>query len=97
MQSCAPRRISLYNCMLLQVKPRWLSGGKQHSSWGRPPARAQPLGDLDNLQGLVLVACHAVFIGSDYGKAEGLTSWQLLPYQQVLETRLRASAGLARQ
>ncbi len=89
MQFCVARRLSLYALTLLQVKPRWLFGGEQHSSGGRP-ARAQPLGDLDNLQGLVLVACHAVFIGSDYGKAEDLTSWQLLPYQQVLETHLQA-------
>mmetsp|Transcript_18462 Transcript_18462/g.55712 ORF Transcript_18462/g.55712 Transcript_18462/m.55712 type:complete len:253 (-) Transcript_18462:868-1626(-) len=61
------------------VRPHWF--GRKHLNTGNlPPIRAAA---LTGLQNLVLVACHAVFIGSDYSNAEDLASWQLLPYQQV--------------
>ena len=37
-----------------------------------------------DLQNLILVACHAVFIGPDYTKAEDQSSWLLLDYQKVM-------------
>lgn len=38
---------------------------------------------VPHLRNLVLVACHAVFIGSDYSKAEDAEAWLLLDYQKV--------------
>jgi len=38
---------------------------------------------VPKLRNLVLVACHAVFIGSDYSKAEDQDAWLLLDYQKV--------------
>ena len=45
------------------------------------PSRHHPVPHLSNL---VLVPCHAVFIGTDYSKAEDPDSWLLLDYQMVL-------------
>ena len=53
------------------------------------PSRQHPRPDLRNL---ILVACHAVFVGSDYTKAEDHESWLLLDYQKVTNPVLRNQA-----
>lgn len=47
---------------------------------GSPVSAEHPRPELRNL---ILVACHAVFTGSDYTKAEDQGSWLLLDYQKV--------------
>ncbi|KAL3133786.1 hypothetical protein ABBQ32_008266 [Trebouxia sp. C0010 RCD-2024] len=58
----------------------WLTlGGRQSPKVGEPAVAKRP---VPHLQNLVLVACHAVFIGSDYSKAEDAEAWLLLDYQK---------------
>ena len=38
---------------------------------------------VPKLRNMVLVACHAVFIGRDYSKAEDQDAWLLMDYQKV--------------
>lgn len=66
-------------CTNVQV---WLDiGGHRASSAGsQTPLVKHPVPKLRNL---VLVVCHAVFIGSDYSKAEDQDAWHLLDYQKV--------------
>ena len=40
----------------------------------------RPFADMRNL---VMVACHAVYTGSDYSKSLDFDSWFLLEYQKV--------------
>ena len=59
----------------------WLDiGGHRASLSSQTPLVKHPVPKLRNL---VLVACHAVFIGSDYSKAEDQDAWLLLDYQKV--------------
>ncbi|KAL3143329.1 hypothetical protein ABBQ38_002166 [Trebouxia sp. C0009 RCD-2024] len=59
----------------------WLRlGGRQSPEFDEPAVTKRPVPHLRNL---VLVACHAVFIGSDYSKAEDAEAWLLLDYQKV--------------
>ncbi|KAL0045358.1 hypothetical protein WJX82_004782 [Trebouxia sp. C0006] len=59
----------------------WLDiGGHRASLSSQTPLVKHPVPKLRNL---VLVACHAVFIGSDYNKAEDQDAWLLLDYQKV--------------
>lgn len=66
----------------VSTKQVWVTLGR-----GNPPrfeAPAIPRRPAAHLRNLVLVACHAVFIGSDYSKAEDPDAWLLLDYQKVL-------------
>ncbi|DBA67947.1 TPA: hypothetical protein ACH3X2_013986 [Trebouxia sp. C0005] len=54
--------------------------GHRASPSSQTPLEKHP---VPKLQNLVLVACHAVFIGSDYSKAEDQDAWLLLDYQKV--------------
>lgn len=57
-----------------------LGGRKAEPSSAFSPSTKRP---APNLRNLVLVACHAVFVGSDYSKAEDPDAWLLLDYQKV--------------
>ena len=43
---------------------------------------------LPKLRNMVLVACHAVFIGKDYSKAEDQDAWLLMDYQKVRKVQI---------
>lgn len=43
---------------------------------------------VPKLRNMVLVACHAVFIGRDYSKAEDQDAWLLMDYQKVPEAQI---------
>lgn len=63
------------------AKQVWLTLGT-----GNPPSFRAPVisrRPAAHLRNLVLVACHAVFIGSDYSMAEDPDAWLLLDYQKV--------------
>ena len=46
---------------------------------------------------LVLVACHAVYLGTDYSKALDSDSWFLLEYQKVRPARPGTTAQAYRR
>ena len=71
---------TFYACSAMQV---WLDLGGNRASRPTSSMRSATTHPVPQLRSLVLVACHAVFIGSDYRKAEDPDAWLLLDYQKV--------------
>lgn len=61
----------------------WCAADKTQAATKEQSSSVPTQHPLPDLKNLILVACHAVFVGSDYREAEEQASWLLLDYQKV--------------